>query len=84
LRASLIGHFARVTHFKGRAGTDSFSVNHRFCAGEEKSARPIFPAGKWYRQILPGSGKYCRVKSAINSTFHKSVTAQTVQRLEKA
>jgi hypothetical protein len=72
-----------MTHFKGRAGTDSFPVKHRFCVGEEKSARRNFPRGKLHRQILPGGGNSCRVRAAITSTFHKSAVRKIAQRLEK-
>jgi hypothetical protein len=71
-----------MTHFKGRAGRDSFSVKHGFCVGEEKCARRNFPRRGPARQDLPGRGKYCRVKSAITSTFHKSAPLKIARKLE--
>jgi hypothetical protein len=65
----LFGRFARVSHFKHRAGTDSDSLKHRFSGEGENCAGLNFPRQEWGRQILPGVGNFCRVKPAIYSAF---------------
>jgi len=65
------GRFARKDKGKGRAGADSDSVNHRFCLGEEKKFRRIFPHPAHGRQLLPGLGKFCPGGTAIYSAFYE-------------
>jgi hypothetical protein len=77
------GRFAHPRHFKHRAGTDSDSIKHRFCAGAENWSRRNFPCGEIARQELPQQGIFCRVQSANTSTFHKRARAKPAQTLDK-
>ena len=69
MKERALGRFARVRHFKARAGLDSDSAKHRFCARGQNRSGASLPGAENAPADFAQSGRFCRANPANSSTL---------------